>query len=404
MGRGDESVQRRSLYTPAFFIVYVAQTLLLLGQALTFRMSDVVKFLGGDSVTLGLLVASGLLSATICRFLLAPFFSRVPIKRLWLLFAFAYLLGNFVFLFETTISTWVYLGRAVFVIGYAGMIVCSYTFIQRFAPEERRAEAVGMLGQSTFVGLIGGAFLGDWLIEGLGLPVTTIFWALTAIGVFYGAAVIALPSTKVRTKSNQALETPPTWPLRYFLGALTLGAQIGFVSFFLLTFLQAKSLASMGPFFLVYCISAFCFRMVSRRWLDRVGSRTSSLVGLVSLVLGQLSFFLVTESFHLALPAVLCAAGRAYLEPGVIIEISRARGSKGSGTLVALATVDTGIMLGALAFGFLNDISSAGPVLACVALSVLSTAAMLSPALPRKRIRQSRRPATSGVFPLAKPL
>ena len=381
-------VKEAPLYTLAFLTAYIAQTLLLLGQALTFRLSDVVRELGGTSVTLGVLVASGLAVATLCRFLLVPVISRIPLKISWLSFVAVYLLGNIPFLLETEISVWIYVGRAAFVTGYAGMMMCAYTFIQRYASEDRRAEAVAMLGQSTFLGLIVGAFLGDFLVERLSLSVGIIFWAIAGIGIIYGLAVLSLPKTSLRATSEGEDEQTSSWPIRYFLSSITLGAQIAFVSFFLLEFLRAHGIASMGPFFLVYCISAFAFRGMSRQWIGKIGSKKSSLIGLTSLIVGQLSFLLVTESFHLALPAIFCAAGRAYIEPCAIVEISRARGGKGSGTALALATLDTGIMFAALAFGFLNDIASIAPVLFCVGLTGVATLVMLSPARSSRRVRE----------------
>ena len=151
-----------TLYGPAFWLAYLANTALMIAVGVMFRYADFVTYLGGTEYELGWIVGIGMLGAISMRVLLGVAIDRYGAGRIWigsLLLVAVSLLGH-VWITQLN-APWVYLARILYTTGLAGAFGASITFISQRAPAHRTGEAIGALGSSGFIGMAIGPVVVD---------------------------------------------------------------------------------------------------------------------------------------------------------------------------------------------------------------------------------------------------
>jgi len=396
-----------TLYDRGFWATYVAHAILYVGHALSFRLADFMGFLGGPAEDVGFLVAAGMAGAIAARLILGHAADKFGLRAVWLGSIACYLLGNAIFVASAELGPWLYTGRIIFAIGYAGVLVSSYVSVQTRAPLARRTEAISMIGQSAFLGLVAGSFLGDALIRSFDSNARGFFLyfgVLFAIGLAYALLVAGVPTLK---KQRPVTVRPPLrqfsrWPFRAIAVAMALGCQFAVISFFLVGFLDGRGIHVLGPFFFTYCACSFLLRLLWRRLHDLWSPRAQLTLGCTALCLGQLSLLLVHQMWHLALPALLIAFSRTLIEPTVIRIGGDSLGNteRGAGTALMLTAIDSGILLGAPIFALLiSSFGGEAPFFFCAAVATVACGLLW---LPARRRKHRVRPTTAAA-PFAKP-
>ena len=142
-----------------------------------------------------------------------------------------------------------------------------------------------------------------------------------------------------------------------------MGAGLGLPATFLRTYAAELGIPRIGIFFLVYSIAAIVVRVVSRRWIDTIGTRTIILVGMAILSVSLALFLLVQSEWHLILPAIGYGCSHAILFPAVIAAGSSSFPvrNRGLATVLILAMWDIGILVASpLAGGVFRVCTSVG--------------------------------------------
>jgi MFS family permease len=270
--------------------------------------------------------------------------------------------GGFVF----SQAMWqLYLARAAFAVGLAGMFTCSIVHIQNQVPAHRRTEVVGSLGASGFLGMILGSQVGDWIFNAFPNGTTRfeiLFGGAAGLGLLYLVLVLVLTRGDMHDRPH---ETPSMFRLmfRYWPGpvvfvAIMMGMGFTISTVFLTRFSTHLGIKGIGTYFTSYCISAFAIRIAARNWSVTVGRRRMIVLGLVGHMLGNALLPFVTKDWHLIFPSVASGFGHALLFPAVISLGSGAfpKAYRGSGTTIVLGFTEVGAMLSAPLLGWIIDV------------------------------------------------
>lgn len=344
-----------TVYGRTFWLAYLANTMLVLANALTFRFAELVAFLGGTERVAGDIVAMALCVSVIVRLSGSHVLDNLGTRRIWIACTLLFVAGGATFLLCRDLSWTIYLARIEFVVGITGMFACSMTHIQNAVPPYRRTEVIGNLGSSGFIGMILGSNLSDWIVHTVpqGRPqFWTLFGGATAIGIAYLFVVLAL--THGHSPVRRAAPSPPAlrllfrhWPGMVVVVAMIMGLGVTVTSVFLTRFATHRHIDGIGYFFTGYAISAFAFRMLAAQWSRTIGRHWMLVRGLMGHALGHCALSFADQGWELVLPSILCGFGHSLLFPAVVSLGSGAFPPevRGSGTAIILAFTDFGSLV-----------------------------------------------------------
>jgi len=352
------------LYGRTFWLAYLANSILVMGNALTFRFAELVHFLGGSASIAGDIVAFGTAVAVILRLSISHVLDDYGTRRMWPICTLMYIAGSVLFLSASELSWILYLARAAFFVGLTGMFACSMTHIQNHVPAERRTEIIGNLGSSGFLGMILGSELGDWILVAVPDPrakFLVLFGGSALIGVLYLGIVVALTRDQVH---EPRARTPAAyrlllrfWPGAVVVAAMVMGLGVTATQTFLTRFATERGIQEIGTFFTGYAISAFAFRLLVQNWSRTIGRHWMLVRGLLGHAAGHAMLAFVTEWWQFLPAAVLCGFGHALLFPAVVSLGAGAfpRECRGTGTAIILGFTDFGSLIFAPLLGRIID-------------------------------------------------
>ncbi|HEX4070614.1 MAG TPA: MFS transporter [Planctomycetaceae bacterium] len=352
------------VYHRRFWIAYVANFALVMGNALMYRFAELVAFLGGSERAAGAIVGTGLFGVLVIRLVMGQGIDRYGTRAAWVVSTLLYIIGSASFLACHEVSWGLYLARTIFSIGVAGMFTCSIVQIQNMVPLSRRTEAIAILGTSGFLGMIAGASLGDGIfaLYPLGRPrFVALFGATAALGVFYLVLVLWLMRRQLHTRP----QNPPAalrlvihcWPGAVVLVAITLGMGLGVTTVFLTRFATQLKIPGIRTFFTAYAVVALIFRLPSTRWTRTIGRHKTLLLGLLGNTLGHFLLPFVRHEWDFVLPATACGIGHALLYPAIVSLGARnfPREYRGVGTTLILGAIELGTAVSPPILGAIID-------------------------------------------------
>ena len=360
----DLQQQMSGVYGRTFWLAYLANSSLVMANALTFRFAELVHYLGGSESLVGDIVAIGTLVAVVMRFSVSHFLDDYGTRRIWPICTLLFIAGCGMFVMATDMVWMLYAARIAFFVGLTGMFACSMAHIQNHVPNDRRTEIIGNLGSSGFVGMILGSNLGDWILYSIADPRTQfylLFGGAGLIGVFYLGIVLVLThgqDVEKRIASPMALRLMfRFWPGTVVLAAMTMGLGVTATQTFLTRYATSQKIEGIGVFFTGYAISAFVFRLLVQNWSRTIGRHWMLVRGLLGHAVGHLLLAFVSESWQFILPSVVCGFGPALLFRAVV---SLGSGScpkvcRGAGTAIILGFTDFGSLVYAPLLGRIGD-------------------------------------------------
>jgi MFS family permease len=373
-----------NVYDRTFWLAYLANTLLVLANALTFRFAELIHFFGGSEQVVGDIVAIALTISVVVRLSVSHVIDDYGTRRMWLLCSILFIGGAAMFVAAERLSWWLYLARIAYVVGLTGMFACSVTHIQNHVPPERRTEIIGNLGSSGFIGMVLGSNLGDWILRVVpeGRPQ---FFALFGGAALLGMIYLVIVTIITRGQRHQPEEpSPPAyrllvrhWPGAVVVVALLMGLGITLSTVFLTRFATSRNIDGIGVFFTGYAVSAFVFRLSVQHWSRTVGRHWMLVRGLLGHTVGHLLLAHATRWWDFLLPSIFSGFGHALLFPGVVSLGAGAfpKQARGSGTAIILACIDGGSVVFAPILGRIIVEFGFAPMFYFAAGSSLVTAA-----------------------------
>jgi MFS family permease len=357
--------QMSGVYGRTFWLAYLANSALVMGNALTFRFAELVHALVGDGSgsVAGDIVAFGTAVAVILRLSISHVLDDYGTRRMWPICTLLYIAGSLMFLTATELSWTLYAARAAFIVGLTGMFACSMTHIQNHVPPERRTEIIGNLGSSGFVGMILGSNLGDWIL--LVVPPSykfqVLFGGSAAIGLFYLVVIMLLVGDQVHSGQPR---TPPAyrlllrfWPGAVVVAAMIMGLGVTATQTFLTRFATQQRIEGIGAFFTGYALSAFVFRLLVQNWSRTIGRHWMLVRGLLGHAVGHALLAYVTDWWQFIPASIVCGFGHALLFPAVVSLGAGAfpKECRGAGTAIILGFTDFGSLVFAPILGRIMD-------------------------------------------------
>jgi MFS family permease len=341
----------QSIYNRTFWLAYLANTALVLGNALTFRFAELVNYLGGSERVTGDIVALALAVSILVRLSVSHVIDDYGTRRMWILTAILFISGSLLFMNCREISWLLYLARIAYFVGLTGMFACSMTHIQNQVPPHRRTEVIGNLGSSGFVGLILGSNIGDWIVRSVPpgrLQFQLLFGLATVVGFVYLIIVVVMTHGQQwphrRSAAPAFRQLFHHWPGMVVLAAMVMGLGVVVTTVFLTRFATGRGIEGIGVFFTGYAISAFCFRLLAASWSRTIGRHWMLVRGLAGHAIGHLMLAYATSGWHFIIPSIICGFGHSLLFPAIVSLGAGAfpKEARGSGTAIILAFVDFG--------------------------------------------------------------
>ena len=339
-----------------FWLTYGANFLLMVAVSLLYRYGDFVTFLGGSELNLGWIISVGMVGSLAMRFGQGFGIDVYGPRKIWLCSSALFVLTCLAHLLVNDVNgPLVYVLRVFYQSSLAGFFGASITYISGRAPAARIAEVVGTLGTSGFVGMVLGTWLGDALLNFTKIDrshVDHMFLAAAMLGA--ASFVISWLATRRHLPPAKRKRLPMFRVLRrYHPGAVLLiaiatGCGLSLPGVFLSRYAAHLEIADIGPFFTVYCPTAFIARVSMRSVPERFGIRPMIFVGMLALVAGMLLFLVVRQPWQFVIPAVSVAIAHAALFPAVIAGGSGVFPARyrGLGTTLSLAFFDLGCLIG----------------------------------------------------------
>jgi MFS family permease len=354
----------RSLYGSVFWIAFVANFLLTTANSLSFRFADFVDFLRGTASDTGLIVGVGTGAGIMLRLWLGRVIDVRGPRYVWAGSAAASVVGSLAFLAVDSLGPTIYAARIVYTCGIAGMFSCSVFHLCTDVPIERRAELVGTLGVSGFLGMMIGPRLGDWMFESSPTGATRfvlLFSTAAAMIFVYFWMVLYL----TRHSTRPAPHEPPAlarvlvqyWPGWIVAVAMMMGMALVVPTTFLTRFRDDRGLSGLATFFWFYAPTAILMRVFGRHLPERMGRRTAALIGMGFLASSMIMYLWIDSDWQLAFPALAAGTGHALLFPSVTTLGADAfpERHRATGTTLILGFLDFGMMWGAPVLGAVID-------------------------------------------------
>jgi MFS family permease len=391
------------LYGLEFWVAYLANLLIVTANTLTFRFADFVGSLDGTAADTGFILGVGTGVSVLVRLWMGRVVDQTGPRWLWVASAGALVMSCLAFIPLRSLGPTIYLVRILYACGIAGVFSCSVIHLCTDTPIDRRAELIGTLGTSGFIGMILGPQLGDWIFR-TGALSEHRFFIMFVTSAAMDAAYLLLVVYMTRHSARPTPHEPPPfgrmlvefWPGTLVGVAMMMGIAQTVPATFLTLFCVDRHLEGIGKFFWFYAPTAIFMRLVGRQWPDRIGRRAAALIGLVSLGASMLLYLMVDSEWDLAWPALAAGTGQALLFPAVTTlgAESFPERYRATGTTLILSFVDVGGLCGAPTLGMIIYRSGFESMFlfAAATVAVVSIAFLISSLRRAAAARASREP------------
>ena len=365
-GGGVSDGKAGALYTTAFWLVFAGNAGLLVANTLDCRFAMLVADRGGSDSTAGLLVGIGVLAVLLSRGVLGTQLDKRGVRPVWATCGVLYALGCVALPFCP--EPWsIGAARAVLTLGFGGALTCAVTAAQELAPEDRRTEAMTVLGIGGALGIMAGAAAGDW-VDTLGAG--KYYWLYGGAAVLglagVGAALYGTGGLGVRDDDED--ETPGLvalarryWPGAPLLAIAVKGVVLAVTTLHLARFADRAGLTGLAWFFFAVAGSGALVRWLGKDWGTRFGRHRMVLAGLGCCAAMLASFPFCTADWHLLVPGILGGVGQSVLAPAAV-SLGAGRFPerfRGAGTSVMHGAVDGALVISAPALAWVATFGTA---------------------------------------------
>jgi MFS family permease len=310
---------RSDLYTPVFWLACGVHFTGAMSLAMLYLVPLFVERLGGDELTIGLLVGVGMAASVGARPGVGWLLDRLGPR--------AVLVAGGV-LNAATIPPFVgveSVGGGLWAVNLLHLVAGGVLFAAYFAyvadivPAARRAEGLAVFGSAGILPNGFGPALGEWLIAEWGF--TPFFLVATGFGVLSLLLTLGLPAARHATAAHGA--PAPNGATTLFGGGLApilgmtlvFGAGVEVVFYFVAPYATAAGIGPVGPVFVAYATATMGVRVLGRRVLDTLGPQRTAAPAFVCFAIG-LTLLALRPSWPLLVVAgIACGLGHGALFP-----------------------------------------------------------------------------------------
>jgi MFS family permease len=354
-------------------LAVASQTSFVIANTLMAHYARWIDFLGGDLRQIGNIMGAGAALGLVLRPWMAQWINRIGALKMWGVGYLVFSCGSLANLAIYEISPALYLVRASIVLGAAIVFASSLTYAAQTAPEDRRTEAIGILGVGGFLGMLVGPLLGDFFLHDALRDRADFAWLFGVAAVANGLPAILLLLMRPPSHTNQPTSMRLSeffatvrryWPGTILLVDLAFGLCMTAPFVFVASFidgmpLEIPGLSVIGLFFWCYAGLAIFVRVAFRQLPDRIGPRRVLITGMLIMSLGMFSFGLVSAAhpWLIIVPALLTGSGHSLMfHTMTSLTIERfPTAVRGTASALALMMLDIGTFAGAPILGMIGS-------------------------------------------------
>ena len=272
-----------------------------------------VRALGGTERTIGLVMGTSGLAGLVSVLAVGALLDRFG-RRIFLLGGIATMsAASGAFLLVGRIGPAIFVLRAVQGLAFAAGFNAASTLAAEFAPEGRRAAALGLFGVSTLATHALAPTLGEQLVRLGGFP--ALFVAATVFSAVGLAVAWPLPDD-APARARAAVPLRATAELSTAIATVACcGVAFGAVITYVPTFVQDAALGPVATFFLSYTAAAVLTRVSAGGLGDSLGRRTVVLPALGLLALSIALLATVRSALALATAGLLFGTAQGFVYP-----------------------------------------------------------------------------------------
>jgi len=315
-----------------------------------------VRAVGGDELTIGVVLGVGLAASVAVRPLVGTLLDRVGRRRVLLWSGATNALSFLPFLLVDRVGPALFLLAAVHLVIGGALFAGYFTYAADLVPSGRRVEGIAIFGVAGMATNGLGPALGENLIVRVGW---TAFFITASGFAFLSFALTAYardvgPRARARTEPGGGLRRDVFRILRHgalgpvLVATLLFGAGINAAFYFVAPFTRDLGMPRTAPFFVAYATTTIVLRLFGRRLPDRLGAHPIAVPSFALFAAGLAALALLPLPGILIGAGIACGAGHGSLFPvlnGLTIARTPARLH---GVVVSLytAALDAGAVIG----------------------------------------------------------
>jgi MFS family permease len=343
------------LYTPTFWTACAIHFTGAMSHGMFLLFPLFVRRLGGDELTIGLVLGTGLALSVALRPAVGTLLDRYGRRRvLW----WSSLLNASCFPFFILLDApgpGLFALAAVHLVAGGALFAGYFTYAADLVPVDRRVEGLAIFGVAGMAPNGIGPVIAEFVIPRAG-------WGgffLTACGfALLSAALTLLIPRHVPAADDSALRLPTARDVagllsrvglwRVMFATVLFGAGINAAFYFLAPFARDLAIARAAPFYAAYASSTILLRVFGRRLPDRIGPHRVAVPSFAIFAAGLAALVMLPTPGILVLAGIACGAGHGSLFP-VLNGIGLGRTPvhlHGSVVSLYTAALDLGAVLG----------------------------------------------------------
>jgi len=310
------------LYTRAFWLACAIHFTGAMSFGMFLLLPLYVKALGGDELTVGLVLGTGLAASVALRPAIGALLDRLGRRHVLFWSAAANVASFPPFLLLGGVGPGLFLLTTFHLVVGGALFAAYFTYAADLVPAGRRAEGIAIFGVAGMAPNGLGPALGEAMIARGGWA--TFFLAAT------GFAALSLALTALVPRARPVAHPPSLLDavghgmlrtvlhgglLRVMVATVLFGAGIQAAFYFIALFTQELGIARAAPFFAAYASTTIALRVFARRVLDRLGPHRAAIPAFAVFAAGLATLTLLPGRGVLVVAGIACGAGHGTLFP-----------------------------------------------------------------------------------------
>jgi predicted MFS family arabinose efflux permease len=340
------------LYTRAFWTACAIHFTGAMSFGLFLLFPLFVRALGGDELTIGLTLGTGLAASVAVRPWIGTLLDRIGRRRVLLWSGAVNTLSYPLFLLLRDPGVGLYALATLHLVVGGALFASYFTYAADLVPRTRRVEGIAIFGVAGMAPNGLGPALGEAVIARAGYP--GLFLAATA----FAALSLALTALVPAVRGGAAAVGPGPHDLarvvragglsRVLVATMVFGVGVNAAFYFVAPYTRDLGLARAAPFFAAYATTTILVRVLGRRLLGRPSAHGVAVPAFAVFAAGLAALALLPAPGILVLAGVACGAGHGTLFPVLNALVVTRAPARVQGTIVSLytAALDLGAVVG----------------------------------------------------------
>ncbi|APD07193.1 putative MFS-type transporter [Flavobacteriaceae bacterium UJ101] len=327
------------------------------------ELPDFLKSIGGYDINIGYIIASFTIVAMISRPLSGKLTDAIGRMPVMIFGAFVAFVASIFYPIWTTVLGFFIL-RSIHGMSTGFKPTATAAYLADIVPQNRRGEAMGILGVLGSTGMASGPVLGSFIKEHWGFSpmfITSGIISLLSVLIFFGMKE-TLPKEKrqkiswklLKITKNDFFEPSVLLPSVILLFNV---ASYGVVVTLIPDFADSLGISNKGVFFSYVLIASMLVRIFAGKLSDRYGRIIVVQIGMILLILAMITIGSSTSSYILYTGGFLYGIARGIYAPASYAWVTDLSTTENRGRSFSTMYIlfELGITLGAILSGFYYD-------------------------------------------------